>query len=82
MLRSYPFIRCLSVAPGSQVRIPTVAGTDEELEGAGCQAGAQDGVGWELIIENESQTRVSLRFVQRPLVAGKELGQDVVLDAQ
>jgi len=56
--------------------------TDEELEGAGGQDGAQDGVGRRLAVEADAHTGECLRLVQRPLVAGKEPGQRVALDVQ
>jgi len=55
---------------------------DEELEGAGGQDGAQDGAGRGQAVEGDRQTWVGLRLLQRPLVAGEELGQGAVLDAQ
>ena len=35
-----------------------------------------------MTVEDDGQTGMGLRLVQRPLVAGKELGQGMVLDAQ
>jgi len=62
--------------------IISVAVADEELEGAGGQNGAQDGAGRGRAVHDSRQAGVSLRLLQRPLVAGEEPSQRAVLDAQ